>query len=94
VVHSLTGVLPFRLGLGLEGVLNESSDGQAFVEFGMREDAATNGSVRIPGRGALTTRLRAPYWLIPGDLLLAAPILAFTSRKSCRRWQFRLATVA
>jgi hypothetical protein len=50
-----------RLGVGLEGVLNESSDGQAFVEFGIREDAATNGSVRIPGRGALTARFRAPY---------------------------------
>jgi hypothetical protein len=65
---SATGGLDaaIRLGIGLEGVLNESSDGQAFVEFGIRQDAATNGSVRIPGRGALTARFRAPYWLISG----------------------------
>jgi len=74
-----------RLGIGLEGVLNESSDGQAFVEFGIRQDAATNGSVRIPGRGALTARFRAPYWLIPGDLIVVGPILAFTSPQKLQK---------
>ena len=74
-----------RLGVGLEGVLNESSDGQAFVEFGIRQDAATNGSFRMPGRGALTARFRAPYWLIPGDLLLVGPILAFTSPQKLQK---------
>jgi hypothetical protein len=74
-----------RLGVGLEGVLNESSDGQAFVEFGIRQDPATNGSFRIPGRGALTARFRAPYWLIPGDLILAGPILAFTSPQKLQK---------
>jgi hypothetical protein len=30
-----------RLGLGLEGVLNESSDGQVFIDLGVREDSAS-----------------------------------------------------
>jgi len=30
----------------------------------------------IPARAAYTVRLRMPFWLIPGDLLLAAPFVA------------------
>jgi len=71
-----------RLGLGLEGVLNESGDGLVFAEIGLRQDAHSSGSAGVPGRGAITARFRAPFWLIPGDLLVAAPILAFTSRRS------------
>jgi hypothetical protein len=74
-----------RLGVGLEGVLNESSDGLAFLEFGLRQDAPTRGSVRIPGRGALTLRLRAPYWLIPGDLLVAGPVMALISPRKLQK---------
>jgi hypothetical protein len=69
-----------RFGIGLEGVLNESSDGLVFAEVGAREDRHASGAAIVPGRGALTTRLRMPFWLIPGDLLLAGPVLAFTSR--------------
>jgi hypothetical protein len=69
----------FRIGLGLEGVLNESSDGLAFVDVGVRQDSPVHGSAHIPGRSAITVRLRAPYWLMPGDLVLAAPVLAFTA---------------
>jgi hypothetical protein len=71
-----------RFGIGLEGVLNESSDGLVFVEVGAREDRHASGAATVPGRGALTTRLRMPFWLIPGDLLLAGPVLAFTSKTS------------
>jgi hypothetical protein len=74
-----------RLGLGLEGVLNESSDGLTFVEIGIREDAHATGVATVPGRGALATRFRAPFWLIPGDLIIAAPILAFTSPRSLQK---------
>jgi hypothetical protein len=80
-----------RLGLGLEGVLNESSDGLAFVEFGVREDSPGHGSASVPGRGAIGTRLRAPFWLIPGDLVLAAPVLAFTSPKTLQKMAVRSA---
>jgi hypothetical protein len=71
-----------RVGLGLEGVLNQSSDGLVFAELGLRQDAHSSGSAEVPGRGAITARFRAPFWLIPGDLLVAAPILAFTSKRS------------
>lgn len=74
-----------RLGLGVEGVLNESSDGLAFAEIGLRQDTPTQGSVRLPGRGAIATRFRAPFWLIPGDLVLTAPFLAFTSPRTLKR---------
>jgi hypothetical protein len=74
-----------RFGLGLEGVLNESSDALAFAEVGARQDRHATGVATLPGRGALTARLRAPFWLIPGDLLLAAPVLAFTSRGSLQK---------
>jgi hypothetical protein len=71
-----------RFGIGLEGVLNESSDGLAFAEVGIREDRHASGVVTLPGRSAITARLRLPYWLIPGDLLIAGPVLAFTSPRS------------
>jgi len=74
-----------RVGLGLEGVLNESSDGQIFVDFGIRQDSSEQGGVSIPGRGAIVLRWRAPFWLIPGDLIVAAPVLAFTSPRKLQK---------
>jgi hypothetical protein len=68
-----------RVGVGLEGVLNEAGDGLVFAEMGIRQDASTRGAATVPGRGALTARLRVPFWLIPGDLVLAAPLLAWSS---------------
>lgn len=72
--------LAARVGFGLDGVLDESSDGLVFVEGGVRDDTHTSGVAAVPGRAAITARLRMPFWLIPGDLALAAPILALTSR--------------
>jgi len=80
--------LSFRAGLGLDGVLNESGDGLVFASIGLRGDspstnkyannafadqAGTLGAA-IPARIGLSTRLRMPYYLIPGDLLFAAPL--------------------
>ena len=76
-----TGVLDlsFRMGLGLEGVMNASSDGLTFIDVGVRQDSSTHGGgASVPGRGGIVLRGRAPFWLVPGDLILAAPILAFT----------------
>lgn len=70
--------LSFRMGLGLEDVLNASSDGLTFVDTGVRQDSAARGGTSVPGRGAIALRGRAPFWLIPGDLIVAAPVLAFT----------------
>lgn len=78
-----------RFGVGLDGVLNEAGDGLAFLQLGWRQDgSSTTGIVddpefkkygaiyaAIPGRSAFSARLRLPFYLIPGDLLIAGPIL-------------------
>jgi hypothetical protein len=74
-----------RGGFGMEGILNESGDGLVFLEFGIREDAHASGVLTVPGRSAITSRLRAPFWLIPGDLLIAGPILAFSFPDSLQK---------
>ncbi|MDP9051275.1 MAG: hypothetical protein M3O31_11245 [Acidobacteriota bacterium] len=69
-----------RVGLGMEGILNDSSDGLVFLEGGVRSDTRANGSAILPGRGAVTARLRLPFWLIPGDVVVAGPVLALVSK--------------
>ena len=73
------------MGFGLEGVLNEAGDGLVFAEAGLRQDASTLGAATVPGRGAITARLRVPFWLIPGDLVLAAPVLALSSPQTLQK---------
>jgi hypothetical protein len=84
-----------RFGFGLDGVLNEAGDGLVFLEAGWRQDGASTNkfintnttivtnslSSAIPGRRAYNLRLRMPFWLIPGDLLIAGPILLLTSKQ-------------
>lgn len=77
--------LSFRVGFGLEGVLNASSDGLTFVDAGVREDSPAHGGSSVPGRGAIALRGRAPFWLVPGDLILAAPVLAFTKPQALQK---------
>jgi hypothetical protein len=77
--------LAARVGLGLDGILNDSSDGLVFVEFGVRDDNHAIGAATVPGRGAITARLRMPFWLFPGDVALAAPVLAFTSPSTLQK---------
>ena len=74
-----------RVGLGLEGVLNEAGDGLVFAEAGLRQDASTLGAATVPGRGALTARLRVPFWLLPGDLVLVAPVLALSAPQTLEK---------
>lgn len=107
-----------RFGFGLDGVLNNSGDGLIFLQVGWRQDAASTNkfinldptisansiSAAIPGRSAYNLRLRLPFYLVPGDLLLAGPVLAFTSQQSLQkmavtaangglgRWQSGIAT--
>jgi hypothetical protein len=80
--------LSVRVGYGLEGVLGESGDGRLFLAAGYRGDAQSTNKFTdqpfaeggggltsaIPGRTALTARLRMPFYLVPGDLLLMAPM--------------------
>jgi hypothetical protein len=78
-----------RLGLGLEGVLDESSDGLVFIDLGVRTDSSEQGGASIPGRSALVVRWRAPFWLIPGDLIVATPVLAFTAPRKLKKMAVR-----
>jgi hypothetical protein len=71
-------------------VLDEAGDGLVFLDLGVRLDSASSMKITddptlaqggaitaaIPSRSALTARLRMPFWLIPGDLVLASPLLA------------------
>ncbi len=83
-----------RAGFGLDALIGRAGDGQVFLGAGVTYQAARKticeecttpgldvGSLlpSVPARTGLTFRLRVPFWLVPGDLLLAAPVLALTS---------------
>jgi hypothetical protein len=111
--------LQARLGMGLEGVMNEAGDGLVFLELGFREDSASTidftssqtlsdaGAIvaAIPARSAYTARLRMPFWLVPGDLILGLPVMIFSKRAYAQMavtasngglipWQLGIATPA
>lgn len=81
----------FRAGLGLEGAMGNSGDGLVFGQIGLRADTASTNdaedtalenlggslSAAIPARGGLSARIRAPFYLVPGDLLLLSPMYLF-----------------
>ena len=85
-----------RYGFGLEGVLNQSGDGLVFIQGGWRLDGSSTMQIHnnitpdnsnsitavIPGRSALNLRIRLPFYLLPGDLLFAAPFVYLFSHKS------------
>jgi hypothetical protein len=84
--------LALRVGVGLDGVMSDAGDGLVFLAFGFRGDSASTNSVAapeaaaiggnltaaIPSRTGLTARLRMPFYLIPGDMILLSPILLFS----------------
>ena len=77
-----------RLGLGLEGVVNETADGLVFLDAGFIINSKSSSlfcesegckilnqiSAIIPARNAVFARLRMPYFVIPGDLILGLPL--------------------
>jgi hypothetical protein len=89
----------FRYGFGLDGVLNQAGDGLVFLQVGYRLDGSSSNqyyhsggsdpsntlTAAIPGRSAFNVRMRLPFYIIPGDLMLAAPVLLFTSPKTLTR---------
>ncbi|HTO75628.1 MAG TPA: hypothetical protein VMQ61_06085 [Thermoanaerobaculia bacterium] len=108
-----------RLGLGLDALLGDGGDGLLYLQGGIFMQSRSSGNCEpycssdplvqqfvpgIPARTGLSLRLRMPYWLIPGDLILATPLLAFTDPKLLEKmaitaadgglipWQTKLAT--
>ncbi|MEI7500723.1 MAG: hypothetical protein WCK84_09785 [Bacteroidota bacterium] len=93
--------LGLRFGLGMEGVLNESGDGLVFFDLGARIDLGSTMRfdyddepvmkqfgdfvAAIPSRDAYYIRLRLPFYLIPGDLIILAPILALASPNAMQK---------
>jgi hypothetical protein len=86
----ITGIeVALRIGMGIEGVLNQSGDGLVFLDVGVRQDGNSIQNANyspdlewtesfrsaIPSRGAYFVRARMPFWLIPLDLLITAPVL-------------------
>ena len=87
-----------RVGIGLDSLLADAADGLIFLEGGIRIEStqtvecrprpvphrcrSTTSSPRVPARTGFYGRLRMPFWLIPGDLILATPILTFTAPSS------------
>jgi hypothetical protein len=88
--------IALHFGLGTDGVLNKSGDGLIFLDLGWRLDGASSikivatpefnefGSIlsAVPSRDALYARIRLPFYVVPGDLILAAPFLLLFSPKS------------
>ena len=85
-----------RFGIGLDGVLNEAGDGLAFLDAGFRQDGSSSigllpdpafnayGSLysAIPGRSAFNARLRLPFYVLPGDLLILGPMLFLLDKEA------------
>lgn len=80
--------LSLRLGYGIDGVLGEQGDGLVYLSVGYSGDTAASNkfteaavaqqgdtfTTAIPGRTGYSVRLRMPFYLIPGDLLLLSPL--------------------
>jgi hypothetical protein len=108
-----------RLGVGLDALLGDSGDGQVFLQGGIALASRSTGGCAsncptdpllaqfvpgLPARSALSFRLRVPFWLVPGDLLVAAPVLALADPKLLEKmtivaadgglipWQTKLST--
>ncbi len=88
-------LLSIGMGIGLEGVIGISSDG--LIELGVGgafaskqyepgcDDCGVGATdtvpARVPTRSGFLMHYRAPYWLIPGDLLVAAPFLLVADKE-------------
>lgn len=90
--------LSLRVGYGLEGVLGEAGDGLIYFALGYSGDTSSSNkfskassaeaggslTAAIPGRTGYSARLRMPFYLLPGDLLLLSP-LYFAAPKTYER---------
>jgi len=86
--------LGVQLGFGLEGVVANVNSGTMYLQLGLVRqseqvdyclddcdtvDVGSSSLPRVPSRGGVSIGLRLPFWLIPGDLILLAPILALAA---------------
>ncbi len=83
--------LGLRAGVGLDALTGRTGDGLMFLEIGVanRQEkgpylSGESPVENLPGRTGVQFRLRSPFYIIPGDLLLAAPVLALTSQQKLK----------
>jgi hypothetical protein len=77
-------------GYGLEGITNRKADGQLFGQVGIVSQAKQGdglcsdcpvdfrrgGGSRVPARFGLATKIRLPFWVVPGDLVFPGLLIA------------------
>lgn len=95
-----------RVGLGLDALLGDAGDGLIFIQAGITAQTRSSGRCEsdcpddplveqfvpaVPARSGPNFRLRMPFWLIPGDLILATPVLAFTNPTALKKMAIRAA---
>ncbi len=75
-----------RLGVGLDALTGRNGDGLMFLEAGVanRQEkgpyfSSASPVDTLPGRTGLHLRMRVPFYIIPGDFVLAGPVLAVAS---------------
>jgi hypothetical protein len=81
--------IEFRIGVGLEALTGSTGAGQAFLGIGYSyatpqegpsgSDFAKAGVPIVPAKRGVTARLRVPFYIIPFDLILVAPILSWAA---------------
>jgi hypothetical protein len=85
-----SGEVGFRVGVGLEALTGSTGAGQTFLGLGFHFEAPqqdvspgsrfeATGLSLVPARRGINVRLRVPFYIIPLDLLIAAPILVWAS---------------
>jgi len=93
------GEIGFRFGVGLNAVTGSSGAGLAFLQVGVvyQSDQAAvcssscdptlsgYGIPRVAARNGLGTRIHIPFWLIPGDLLIAGPIVFLVDKQALKQ---------
>jgi len=89
----------FRFGVGLDAVTGSSGAGLAFLQVGIVYQSdqaaictsgcdptlASYGIPRVGARNGLGTRIHLPFWLIPGDLLIAGPIVYLVDKQALKQ---------
>src|SRR5262249_53328367 len=88
-----SGEVGFRVGVGLEALTGSTGAGQASLGLGFhfetpQDDVSPDspyekgGFSLVPARRGITIRLRVPFFIVPFDLLIAAPILVWASPRT------------
>ena len=88
----------FRLGFGADSLTGSVGTGILFLEVGFIAQSAQKDRCgtapgcealgpaaffpSVPARTGLDLGLRLPFWIIPGDMLILGPVLAFASPKT------------